>query len=193
MSSTRLLILGVVRTLQPVHGYDVRRELVGWRAETWANIAYGSIYHALTKMTAEGLLEEVATERRGNRPARISYRITASGEAEFHRLLRAAWWTVQPSVDPFFAAISFLPCLNRTEAAAALRHRAGELGEELRYHTLGRNGPQAAEVPPHVLERWALVEERLRAEIGWCADLATRIEAGELHFAGEPEPTPPHR
>src|SRR5262249_53456335 len=115
MSSTRLLILGVVRALQPVHGYDVRRELVSWHAERWANVAYGSIYHALTKMTAEGLLEEVATEQRGNRPARTSYRITAPGETEFHRLLHEAWWTFQPSIDPFFAAISFMPCLNRAE------------------------------------------------------------------------------
>jgi len=193
MSSTRLLILGVVRTLQPVHGYEVRRELVSWNAETWANVAYGSIYHALTKMCAEGLLEEVATERQGNRPIRTSYRITASGEAEFHRLLRAAWWTTQPTVDPFFAAISFLPCLNRTEAAAALRHRATELTEELQHHGMDRHSPQAKDIPPHMIERLALVEERLRVEISWCADLADRIEAGELHFAGEEQPAPPYR
>jgi DNA-binding PadR family transcriptional regulator len=193
MSSTRLLILGVVRALQPVHGYEVRRELVSWHAETWANVAYGSIYHALSKMCAEGLLEEAATERQGNRPTRTSYRITASGEAEFQRLLRAAWWTTQPTVDPFYAAISFLHCLNRTEAAAALRHRAAELDEELRRHVTSRRSPQAADIPRHMLERWALVEERLRVEIGWCANLAERIEAGELYFAGEEQPTPPHR
>ena len=28
MSSTRLLVLGAVRIFQPVHGYDVRRELL---------------------------------------------------------------------------------------------------------------------------------------------------------------------
>jgi len=195
MSSTRLLILGVVRALQPVHGYDVRRELVSWHAERWANVAYGSIYHALTKMTAEGLLEEVATEQRGNRPARTSYRITAPGETEFHRLLHEAWWTFQPSIDPFFAAISFMPCLNRAEAAAALRHRATELEEELRRQGESRRG--AAEsgppLPPHMLHRHTLVEERLRAEIAWCADLANRIDAGELRFAGEalgPDPSP---
>jgi DNA-binding PadR family transcriptional regulator len=192
MSSTRLLILGVVRALQPVHGYEVRRELVSWRAETWANVAYGSIYHALTKMSAEGLLEEVATERQGNRPTRTSYRITASGEAEFQRLLRAAWWTTQPTVDPFFAAISFLPYLNRAEAAAALRHRAAELSAELRDHTIDRRSPPAKDTPPHMLERWALAEERLRVEINWCTSLAERIEAGELYFAGEEQPAPPY-
>lgn len=36
----------MVRIFQPVHGYDVRRELVAWHAEEWANVAPGSIYNA---------------------------------------------------------------------------------------------------------------------------------------------------
>src|SRR5688500_11438635 len=63
VTTTRLMILGVVRWLQPVHGYDVRRELLSWQVEDWASIAPGSIYHALRKLTDEGLLEEVATEQ----------------------------------------------------------------------------------------------------------------------------------
>jgi ABC-2 type transport system permease protein len=41
-----MLVLGVVRIFQPVHGYDVRRELVSWHAEGWGNVAPGSIYNA---------------------------------------------------------------------------------------------------------------------------------------------------
>ena len=33
-----MLILGVVRWCQPVHGYDVRRELLSWHADEWANL-----------------------------------------------------------------------------------------------------------------------------------------------------------
>ena len=53
MSSTRLLVLGVVRIFQPVHGYDVRRELLSWRVDQWANVAPGSIYNALKTLTKE--------------------------------------------------------------------------------------------------------------------------------------------
>ncbi len=63
MSTTRLLILGVVRIFQPVHGYDVRRELLSWGADKWANVQPGSIYHAVRKMTEEELLSEVATDQ----------------------------------------------------------------------------------------------------------------------------------
>jgi len=117
------MILGLVRWMQPVHGYDVRRELMSWQAEEWANIAPGSIYHALRKLSDEGLLEEVATEQVGARPARTTYRVTPKGEIEFDELLRRFWWEYQQPIDPFLAGFSFLPALPRREAAAALRNR----------------------------------------------------------------------
>ena len=92
MSVNRLLILGVVRIFQPVHGYFVRRELVSWHADAWAHINPGSIYNALRTLTRERFLEEVGTETHGGRPARTSYRLTADGYTEFIVLLRSALW-----------------------------------------------------------------------------------------------------
>src|ERR1700759_1594150 len=103
-----MMILGVVRMMQPVHGYDVRRELLSWEADDWANVAPGSIYHALRKLPEEGLLEEVSTEQVGARPARTSYRITQTGEGEFQDLLRRYWWELEQAIDPFQAAAAFL-------------------------------------------------------------------------------------
>ncbi len=92
-----MMILGLVKLMQPVHGYDVRRELLSWNADEWANVAPGSIYHALRKLTEEGLLEEVATEQVGARPARTTYRTTAKGDSEFEDLLRDYWWQLSSS------------------------------------------------------------------------------------------------
>ena len=39
-----MMILGLVQWMQPVHGYDVRRELLSWSADKWANVQPGSIY-----------------------------------------------------------------------------------------------------------------------------------------------------
>ena len=63
MSATRMMILGLVQWMQPVHGYDVRRELLSWSADKWANVQPGSIYHGLRKLAEEGLLRTVATEQ----------------------------------------------------------------------------------------------------------------------------------
>ena len=71
---------------------EVRRELESWRAERWANIAYGSIYFALNKMAEEGLIEVVDTDQAGKGPARTTYVVTKAGEDEFQRLLRETWW-----------------------------------------------------------------------------------------------------
>lgn len=75
---TRMMILGVISASQPVHGYDVRRELWGWRADEWATIHPGSIYHALKRLTREGLLREVSPS--GSAPGRRAPRTsTAEG------------------------------------------------------------------------------------------------------------------
>ena len=120
-----MMILGLVQWMQPVHGYDVRRELLSWSADKWANVQPGSIYHALRKLAEEELLREVATEQVGARPARTTYEITDEGRRRVR--VAAARQLVERSAtppDPFMAAFSFLPALPRAEAAAALRNRA---------------------------------------------------------------------
>ena len=51
-----LLVLGGVAMFQPVNGYQIRRELVSWQVDRWANIKPGSIYHGLGRLAEEGLL-----------------------------------------------------------------------------------------------------------------------------------------
>src|SRR6476620_790425 len=69
------------------HGYQVRRELLTWSADKWANVQPGSIYHALKKMAAENLLEQVDIEPGQPGPDRTAYRRTPEGEAQFLLLL----------------------------------------------------------------------------------------------------------
>ena len=174
------MILGLVRWLQPVHGYDVRRELLSWDVESWANIQPGSIYHGLRKLTEEGLLAEVATEQVGSRPARTTYRMTEAGEREFATLLRDYWWCYRPPVDPFMPAFSFLPALGRDEAVAALRSRADEIervSRELREEMA--DAGWLDDRPIHVAWHLDLMLVRRDVEVRWCRDVANRIEAGE--------------
>ena len=52
--TTPLLLLGVVGILGPVNGYQIRRELLSWQVDKWANVNPGSIYHALGKLSDSG-------------------------------------------------------------------------------------------------------------------------------------------
>jgi DNA-binding PadR family transcriptional regulator len=182
MSSTRLLVLGAVRILQPVHGYNVRRELLSWRAEQWANIAPGSIYSALKTLEREGLIEVVGTDQEGGRPARTVYRVTPEGDKDFSAMLRESWWTVTPPLDPLMPAVAFMPWLGRQELCAALRARVSQIEallESSRYQATHVGGdPTQGGTPEHVVELNRLFEARMAAEAEWARALITRLEAG---------------
>lgn len=173
-----MMILGLVKWMQPVHGYDVRRELLSWSADKWANVAPGSIYHALRKLTEEGMLREVATEQVGSRPARTTYEITPKGDDEFENLLRGHWWNLEQPPDPFMAAFAFLPALPREEAAAALRNRARVLRAGAEQLAAAMNAPWMRSKPTHVAWMWELGIARAEAEIAWCERVASLIESG---------------
>ena len=179
MSATRLLILGALRFMQPAHGYAVREELETWHAEEWANIAYGSIYHALKKMSDEGLLRAVETGSVGNRPARTTYEVTEAGEQEFFRLLNEYWWEYKPLIDPFQVAFAFAPDVPPNDLLAALEKRRLTIqGMIDTYRIFLKEVPK--DRPPHVAEIVRLTVVRLEAELTWIDDIAAKVERGEL-------------
>jgi DNA-binding PadR family transcriptional regulator len=178
MSATRMMILGLVQWMQPVHGYDVRRELLSWSADKWANVQPGSIYHALRKLADEGLLREVATEQVGSRPARTTYEITQKGADEFQTLLRTQWWNLSAQTDSFMAAFSFLPAIPREEAAAALRNRATQLRAGIEQLRAASSADWVVNKPVFVGWMWERSIDIGEAEIRWCERIAKLIEDG---------------
>jgi DNA-binding PadR family transcriptional regulator len=182
VSSTRLLVLGVVRSRQPVHGYALVRELMSWKVDLWAGVKSGSIYHALAKMADEGLLERVDVDQVGGRPARTPYRLTAPGEREYQRLLHHELWGYRQVVDPFQVAFTLVRDVPPAEAAGALRHRAQLLRGWCEGVEASLDGPveEWSHQPPHVAEMLRLAVGRSRAEIEWCERVADRAEKGEL-------------
>lgn len=187
MSATRLLLLGTVRIFQPVHGYFVRRELLSWNAEAWANLNPGSVYNGLRTLARDGFLEEVGTETQGGRPARTTFRLTADGETEFSRLLRDALWTVSP-FEPadLMAAWSFAWALRRDEVIAALEHRVEQIAASARAVAFAIDDIPNQATPDTVAEHYRLSQARLDGEAGWARQLLDRLRGGEYWFEGEP-------
>ena len=171
MSSTRLLVLGAVRIFQPVHGYDVRRELLSWRVDQWANVAPGSIYNALKTLTKEKFLKVVGTGQIGGRPERTQYSLTPDGEKEYQTLLRAVWWKVAPPLDDLMPALCFLPSLSAAELTAALEGA-------LKHLEFSRKEIRPPETPEHVKELYDRMHAILNAEIPWARTLIGRLGRG---------------
>jgi len=181
MSATRLLILGVLLIKQPIHGYDVRRELESWSADKWANIAYGSIYSALNKMAEEGLVEVVSTNHKDSKPARTEYTITESGRQEFERLLREYWWNWKPTIDPFQVALTFMNRLSRDELLGALRYRADLLRVALKgFEYMAPGKVSHPDSPRHIAENIHLTAAHIETELRWIEQAIEKVERGEL-------------
>ncbi|MDI4649166.1 PadR family transcriptional regulator [Cohnella hashimotonis] len=122
MSSIRLLVLGTIRRRGVTHGYGVHQDLTAWRAETWTNIKPGSIYHAMDKLAAQGMIraeDPGDSVKRG--PARTEYTLTPDGEAEFKTLLELALKSNE--FQQMAAGIAFMETLSRKQVIALLEER----------------------------------------------------------------------
>jgi DNA-binding PadR family transcriptional regulator len=191
MSSTRLLVLGVVRFMQPTYGYDVRRELISWGVEDWANIKPASIYSALRTLEKDGLLRIVPEQPDGSRPARTSYEMTAEGEKEFQLLLRKTWWTVAPTVEPLLPGLTMMTMMPRAELIAAVEGRVGQLRSDLERNRFffdsiadGATG-EDGNIPEHVRELLRFTAAKAKAELDWSRSFLTRLRAGEYQLLGD--------
>src|SRR3954451_18969462 len=91
---TRMLLLGAVALFEPVNGYQIRRELLSWQVDRWANTNPGSIYHGLTTLTTQGLLGRHDLVD-GGRDVAV-YELTDVGRADLRTALIAALETVDP-------------------------------------------------------------------------------------------------
>lgn len=197
MSATRLLVLGVVRMHGSAHGYQVRRELLTWSADKWANVAPGSIYHALKKMETEKLLEVAATDTHPGGPDRTAYRLTEDGETEFQHLLAKYLAESDDSTQGAFrlaAAVTFLPALPRPKALSLLRHRLTQLGgQRASAGDLLENGTSWGQ-PEHVNELYRLWLTSIEAQEKWLSELVARLASGGYVMADEDDSafgTPP--
>lgn len=196
---TRLLVLGSIRILQPVHGYDVRRELMTWRLEEVANIKPGSVYGAIRTLLADGCIAVHSRDSVDSRPEKTTYVTTGEGEKEFHLLLREAWWSVRNPAEPLIPALCLMVFMNRAELIRALSARVSQMESEVESTTFlrasisdGATGADGA-IPEHVREVLDFVVGRRRAEIDWARALQKRLREGRYVFSGEagfPVPSP---
>jgi DNA-binding PadR family transcriptional regulator len=182
-TETRLLLLGAVAIFEPVNGYQIRRELISWGVESWANIRPGSIYNGLATLAQRGELVRHDL-RDGSREVAV-YEMSPEGRAEFRRLLEQALTEVRPTAPlAFQTAFSMLPHLSREDALTQLRRRLANLDAAM--VESARNAPSIENTPPHVLVLVDYWERVAAVEREWLVGLIDRIAEGELAFLDEP-------
>ncbi|WP_124707911.1 PadR family transcriptional regulator [Gordonia insulae] len=180
-TTTRLLLLGAVALFEPVNGYQIRRELMSWQVDQWANVNPGSIYHGLGSLVSTGLaVRHDLTD--GSREVAV-YELTGSGRAEFERLLTEAIVTVNVfDRRDFHAAFGLVPLLETSRAAELLQRRHDALAAELSEFPVDTTPADFPHVPPHAVRGMQLWGAEARAELGWLSEVLDDVRDGRLEL-----------
>ncbi len=187
--TTRMLVLGVAQLFEPANGYQLRRELLSWNVESWANVNPGSIYSMLSTLSKQGMLtRHDLVNREGSRPIAV-YTMTAEGRAELLELVRAGITTVAPfDQTGLYAGLSlFVVLFSRAKALEMLKSRRTTLDQRMdevagQVAALDTSGS----APPHVSSLLRLGQSLYQAERAWLDSFIGRMSHGEFLFKGEP-------
>ncbi|MBO0805123.1 MAG: PadR family transcriptional regulator [Nocardiopsaceae bacterium] len=166
MNSTRLFILGSLARGGDMYGHQIRRAAQVDRTELWTDIKQGSLYSALHRMTAEGVIAIVRTEREGNLPARTIYTITPAGREELAALRDEALRQIRLRPDPVDLALQNAQDMPEDELRAVLDNRRAALAAELASwrHLRDTAGPHLTGIEALGFSHTLL---RLEAEVTW--------------------------
>jgi DNA-binding PadR family transcriptional regulator len=175
VNGTRLFILGALATDGPMHGHQIRRTAQEDRTELWTDVKAGSLYGALHRMAAEGVVEVVRTEQEGNMPPRTVYGITEQGWEELSQHRDEALRTVKFAPDPVDLALHYTQDMSDEDVKAVMTDRRDEIAERLTSWL-----QLQAQALPYLKGLEAITFEhtlfRLEAELAWhnrfLADLA---------------------
>ncbi|WP_040792554.1 PadR family transcriptional regulator [Nocardia paucivorans] len=166
MNPTRLFVLGALAKHGPMHGHRIRRDARLDRAELWSQVKPGSLYGALHRLEAEGLIRAVRTEQDGSMPARTVYEITPEGVRELRALRDEAFTEFELKPDPIDLALAMSIDLDRELLRGYIEDRIAVLvaREQQFDHQLDRRWPDQSVADDLIV---AHAKMRIRAEIDW--------------------------
>lgn len=174
MSSIRLFVLGSLDERGPMHGHALRLLAEEEHVDMWTDITGGAIYGAIKRMDAEGLIEELRTERHGNYPERQVYRVTGAGERALAELRAEGLSSIVMKPDPFDLALTRLDPARLDELEGILADRLARLrGGLARF----REHYEQVERYLSTAERLSMRHQRMRkeTEIAWHEELMSAL------------------
>ncbi len=173
-----LAVLALLRE-HPMHPYEIQRLLKERRKDDVLVLKRGSLYHAIRRLAAAGLIVAGETSRAGLRPERTCYSLAPAGEAALAAWLRQLVSVPRAEPSSFMGAMSFLIHLEPEEAIGALQQRLEALQAEMVAFD------QRIESAQRRIGRINLIESEYAramraAEAKWVRDLLADLRAGKL-------------
>lgn len=160
------MVLGLLASEGPMHGYQIRRTAERTGVESWGGVNIGTLYRELHRMEEEELVESVRTEQLGRRPARTVYQITDEGHRELVTLRGEAFRTDSDYLDQVGVALLFGGRVDRQELSDLLSVRRQLLAAHLEALKAERIR-YSPELTPAAIAVYRRGEMRIAAEIAW--------------------------
>lgn len=176
MSSIRLFILGALARRGPMHGHRMRHIAEEERTDRWTDFSVGSLYGALKRVAAEGLIEVRGTEQEGNLPPRRVYAITDAGREELDSYRTAILNDTRLRPDAVDLALQysegFLP-QEKLRAIVAERRDAFREQRASMQNLADFAAPYLQGLEPVIVRHTLL---RLEAEIAWHEEVLDHLD-----------------
>jgi DNA-binding PadR family transcriptional regulator len=181
VNPTRLFVLGALARHGPMYGHQIRRDARVDRTELWSEVKPGSLYSALHRMQAEGLIEPVRTEQQGNLPERTVYEITGEGRRELRALRAEALREVTLRPDPVDLALAMSADLDEDALRGYFASRREALSSRAAFfaHERERAWPGQGPADDLIMEH---AMARIETELRWhdmVLDRIGKLAAGE--------------
>ena len=196
-----LAILGILHE-SPMHGYELRKQLITKLGAFRAAISYGSLYPTLRRLQSEnwiteGSLDADAAEASAEIPpmtsrrGRVVYKITAEGKERFQELLAQAGPETydDPAFGVHFAFFARTDQQTRLRILEGRRRRVEERREGLR-DVLAR---AAERLDAYTLELQRHGLDAAEREVRWLEELIATERSGQTPGRGSPQSRGPDR
>jgi DNA-binding PadR family transcriptional regulator len=186
LTAAALLVLGLLHE-RDMHPYQAYQTLKQRRDDRLASVTPGSVYRAMDRLAADGLVEVVGTDRDGNRPERTTYRLADEGRAAFAARTALLLGESRREHPCFPLALSQAHAIDRDTAVGALRARRGALADELAAHVRRYDEVRGHGLPRRLVLDVEYDTRRIESELAWLDALIADVEAGALDWS---EPVP---
>ena len=173
-----VMILALLRE-GDMHPYEMVRLMRARRDERLLAVTNGTLYHTVGRLQRAGLIDEVGSDREGNRPERTTYALTDAGREALIVWLRRELSIIERPAE-FRIALAEAHNLERHDVIDCLRTRRFALAEGHVLHRDGLVGARRKDVPEQVLVEFERQEVLLDAELRWIDSLLSRLEAEEF-------------
>lgn len=174
VNPTRLFVLAALAKHGPMYGHQIRRDARIDRTDLWSEVKAGSLYLALHKLEAEGLIEAVRTEQVGKMPARTVFAITAEGRRELLALRAEALREVVLRPDPVDLALALSADLDEDSLRGFIASRREALSSRMASLTREREQKWPDQTPADDLIMDHLIA-RIETEVHWHDTVLDRI------------------